>query len=419
LRKAKSFNISPYRVIDAWKLVKENGGGAGVDGKTIEDVEKDMKNQLYKLWNRMSSGSYLPPPVKLVEIPKKNGGIRPLGIPTVLDRVAQMVVKLELEPKLDPLFHEDSYGYRPRKSAHDALGKAQERCYRKGWVIDLDIKGFFDSIDHEMMMKAVKWHKPEDWIVLYLKRWLKAPMQNGEDIQKRDRGTPQGGVVSPLLANLYLHYAFDKWMTRKYPNVPFERYADDIVIHCDTKEEAERVRTAIDNRLKECKLTVHPEKTKTVFCRRSRRRGSHKGTSFDFLGYTFRPRVVKNREGRIFVGYVPAISMKAQRHIHDEIRSWKLHLKSSLEIEDISHIFNPKLRGWYQYYGRFRKSAFYRTFAMFQNILLRWARKKYKRLKKSWVRAAELLKRMAEQKPNLFIHWSNGWIKNGWMIRAV
>jgi RNA-directed DNA polymerase len=411
LRKAKPFNISPHKVIEAWKLVKEKGGGAGVDGITIEDVEKDMRNQLYKLWNRMCSGSYFPPPVRLVEIPKKNGGVRPLGIPTVLDRVAQMVVKLELEPKLDPLFHEDSYGYRPRKSAHDAIKKAQERCYSKAWVIDLDIKGFFDNIDHELMLKAVRWHKPEVWMELYLERWLKAPVQNGEDIRERNKGTPQGGVVSPLLANLYLHYAFDKWMTREYPNVPFERYADDIVIHCDTKEEAEKVRNAIDNRLKECKLTVHPEKTKIVFCKRSQRKGTYECTSFDFLGYTFRPRVVKSREGRIFIGHVPAISRKAHRIIHDEIRSWKLHRRSNLEIEEISRIFNPILRGWYQYYGKFRKSAFYRTFAMFQSILQKWAKRKYKSLKKSRLRAAELLKRMSEQRPNLFIHWSNGWIE--------
>src|SRR5215470_12741860 len=245
----KPFQISKRAVWEAWEKVKANKGAPGVDGQTIAQFERDLKNNLYKIWNRMSSGSYFPPPVRTVKIPKAGGGERPLGIPTVSDRVAQMVVKNRLEPRVDPLFQPDSYGYRPGKSALDAVGRAQQMCWAYDWVCDLDIKGFFDNLDHDLMMRAVRKHAKEKWVVLYIERWLKAPAQDETgNLLKRERGTPQGGVISPLLANLFLHFAFDLWMRRKWKHLPFERYADDIIVHCREKWEAELVRAKVTAR---------------------------------------------------------------------------------------------------------------------------------------------------------------------------
>ena len=225
---AKPYAISKQVVWEAYQEVKANHGAAGVDGQSIEAFETDLKGNLYKIWNRMSSGSYFPPPVRLVEIPKASGGTRPLGIPTVGDRVAQMVVKMHLEPLVEPQFHPDSYGYRPGKSALDAVATARERCWRSDWVIDLDIKGFFDNLGHELVMKAVRHHAEAPWVLLYIERWLKAPVERQDGSrEERTKGSPQGSVVSPLLANLFMHYAFDLWMRRTYPDIRFERYADD------------------------------------------------------------------------------------------------------------------------------------------------------------------------------------------------
>ena len=268
LEKAKPFEIPKKLLWEAYQLIKSNGGAAGIDGQTIEGFEERLKDNLYKLWNRMSSGSYHPQAVRRVEIPKKNGGVRPLGIPTVADRIAQMAAKMVFEPLLEPHFHEDSYGYRPNKSAHQALEKARERCWRNDWVIDLDIKAFFDTIDPELMMKAVRKHTPPRWVELYIPRWLKAPAQDDQGtIYVRDKGTPQGGVISPLLANLYLHYAFDMWMKRTHPAIGFERYADDIVIHCRSLKEAQELKREIEERLAACKLAVSQEKTKIMYCK--------------------------------------------------------------------------------------------------------------------------------------------------------
>src|SRR5437016_5015732 len=319
---AKPFCISRWEVWEAYLKVKSNQGAAGRDGQSIEDFERDLKKNLYRIWNRMSSGSYFPPPVRTVKIPKANGGERTLGIPTVSDRIAQMVVKNRLEAVVDPLFVPASYGYRPNKSALDAVGRARQMCWAYDWVCDLDIKGFFDNLDHELMMRAVKKHAKEQWAVLYIERWLKAPAQDeAGNLLKRERGTPQGGVISPLLANLFLHYAFDLWMRRKWKHLPFERYADDIIVHCRAKREAELVRAGVAARLKECGLELHPEKTKIVYCKDANRQGSHLNETFDFLGYTFRPRAAVNRKGKLFCSFSPAISKKAVQKISDEIRS--------------------------------------------------------------------------------------------------
>jgi len=411
---AKPFDIPKRLLVEAYRLVAKNGGAPGVDGQTIQAFEDKLKDNLYRLWNRMSSGSYIPSPVRRVDIPKKSGGTRPLGIPTVRDRIAQMAARLAFEPMLEPVFHPDSYGYRPGKSAHQALEKARRRCWERDWVIDLDIKGFFDTIDHELMLKAVDHHKPPKWVRLYAERWLKAPSRDSEGtVQARDMGTPQGGVISPLLANLFLHYAFDQWIERCHPRTPFERYADDIVIHCRTREEAETLVREIAERLTECRLTLHPEKTKIVYCKDQNRKGEYERIEFDFLGYTFRPRLAKSRGGKYFVSFSPAISKKAETSIREEVKGWKMHKKTEKDIEYLSRAFNPILRGWLEYYAKFRPSAMQRVCRIFQNILVKWAKNKYKGLGRSWRRAFIFISKIAQSRPKLFAHWERGWCLNG------
>jgi len=309
LSKAKSFEISKHVVLEAWKRVKANKGAAGVDSELISDFEENLKDNLYKIWNRMSSGSYFPPPVKTVAIPKKAGGERILGIPTVSDRVAQMVAKIYFEPFVEPYFHEDSYGYRPEKSAIQAVAVTRKRCWRYNWLLEFDIKGLFDNIEHDLLMKAVKHHTRNKWILLYIERWLKTPFQQKDGtLVERTKGTPQGGVISPVLANLFLHYVFDKWMERNYPRNPFCRYADDGITHCRTEAEAKLLLKALDARFKECGLELHPEKTKIVYCKDDDRVGDYPNISFDFLSYTFRPRRAKNRYGKFFVSFLPGVS---------------------------------------------------------------------------------------------------------------
>lgn len=304
MSKAKSFDIPKRQVYEAYKAVKANRGSAGIDEISINEFDNNLKNNLYKLWNRMSSGAYFPSPVKAVEIPKKNGGIRTLGIPTVEDRIAQMVVKMSIEPKIEPYFLNDSYGYRPNRSAHDAIEITRKRCWRYNWVLEFDIKGLFDNIDHELLMKAVTTHTDNKWEILYIQRWLKAPIKriNGE-IEARNMGTPQGGVISPILANLFLHYAFDKWMDRSFKNNPWCRYADDGVVHCSSKSEATYILEQLKLRMKECKLEIHPEKTSIVYCKDSNRKECHKNIEFTFLGYTYRPRKAKGRNGSTFTSF--------------------------------------------------------------------------------------------------------------------
>ncbi len=419
MNEAKPFCISKKEVWEAYKRVKEKKGAAGVDDQSIEDFEKRLKKNLYKIWNRMSSGSYFPPPVRTVKIPKKNGGERKLGIPTVADRIAQQVVKARLEPEVEPLFHADSYGYRPGKSALDAVGQARKRCWRYDWVLDLDIKSFFDTLSQDLLLRAVKKHAPEQWIVLYIERWLKAPMQEEDGrLVPREKGTPQGGVASPLLANLFLHYALDRWLAAHYPQVPFERYADDVIVHCRTEKEAQEMRKAIAARLQSCGLELHPEKTKVVYCKDDSRKKTYPNEKFDFLGYTFRPRSSANRQGKFFINFSPAVSNQAANAIRDKFRSWKLPQRSDKAIEDLSRMFNPIIRGWIQYYGRYYRSALYPTMRELDRDLVLWAKQKYKKLRGHLRRATHWIARISRSAPELFAHWQMG-ARHGSMMGAV
>jgi RNA-directed DNA polymerase len=419
MEKAKSYHISKYVVKEAFKRVKANKGAPGVDKQTIEDFEKDLDNNLYRIWNRMSSGSYLPPPVRTEEIPKADGKIRKLGIPTVADRVAQMVVKMYLEPIVEPYFNPDSYGYRPGKSGLEAIGVARKRCWKYDWVIDLDIKGFFDNIDHDLMMRAVEKHTQEPWILLYIKRWLQAPIQekDGSISSKRTLGTPQGGVISPLLANLFLHYAFDEWMKGNFNQNPFERYADDIIVHCKTEEEAIKLMRQIKERLLRCKLELHPEKTKIVYCKDSNRKGSGQNEKFNFLGYTFRPRSSRNRHGRLFTNFSPAISDKAKKKIREDVREMLKEVKTNATLMDVAKTINPAVLGWINYYGRYHASELWTVVMYIESRVINWAKKKYKKLR-SWKERIRWMHGTKRRQPEIFRHWQ--WMqRNDWSGRAV
>jgi RNA-directed DNA polymerase len=408
----KSFDISKHQVMEAFKAVKSNAGAAGVDNQSIEDFEKNLKDNLYKIWNRMSAGSYFPPPVKAVPIPKKSGGERILGVPTVSDRVAQMVVKLTFEPIVESIFLPDSYGYRPKKSALDAVGVTRERCWRYNWIFEWDIKGLFDNIDHELLLRAVKKHTECKWVILYIERWLKAPMQLADGaLVERTKGTPQGGVVSPVLSNLFLHYAVDVWMTRTFPEIPWCRYADDGLAHCRTEQQAQAVKVALMQRLAECGLEMHPDKSKIVYCKDGSRKGKYSNMKFDFLGYTFRPRTAKNRKrNSIFVNFAPAVSSKALTSMRQTIRRWNYRNRTELSLEDIARMSNPILRGWLEYYGRYNPSAMYPVCRSFNKMLVAWTMRKYKRFKGHKTRASIYIEKISETQPGLFIHWKRGMV---------
>lgn len=404
----KPFRISKHLVMEAWKRVKSSGGGPGIDDQSLEAFECKLKLNLYRIWNRMSSGSYHPPAVKVVSIPKGSGGTRELGIPTVADRVAQMVVKMHLEPELDRQFHADSYGYRPFKSAHEAIGHARQRCWQLDWVIDLDIKGLFDNIPHDLMLKAVRKHCDERWVILYIERWLSAPAMKQGVLVDREKGTPQGGVISPLLANLFLHYAFDKWMEGKYPGNPFERYADDAIIHCQARRQAEAILNEVEARLANCGLQLNRTKTKIVYCKDANRKEKHPEYKFTFLGYEFRPRIARNRRGKNFVAFLPAISPKASKAIRKEMRSWHLQRRSEKSIEDLARMFESKLTGWINYYGRFYPSKLHSVFHGLDHAIARWACRKYKRLRGHRARAYRWLQCLRVSAPDLWAHWRIG-----------
>ncbi len=404
--KVKSFDISKSLIVEAWRKVEANAGAPGVDGVSVAEFATLRRDNLYRVWNRMSAGSYMPGPVRAVEIPKDHGaGVRLLGVPNVADRVAQTAVAIVLEEKLEPIFHPDSYGYRPGRSALDALEVTRQRCWRKDWVIDMDIRAFFDSVDHDLMMKAVAHHTDCRWVLLYIERWLKAPMLMPDGtLQPREKGTPQGSPISPVLANLFMHWAFDRWMDREHPGCPFERYADDVVVHCATENQARRVLAAIGERLGSLGLEVHPGKTKVVYCKDAQRRGTSEHTSFDFLGYTFRARLARGRRG-FFVGFNPAMSDKARKAVSATMRGWHLNRRSGSDLSDLARAINPQVRGWINYYGRFYRSKLHSLAKRIDEHIVRWARQKYKRLRESPQRAWAWLNAVRQRHRTLFAHW--------------
>ena len=408
--KAKPYTISKQLVWEAYRRVKANRGAAGVDGESLAAFEQDLKRNLYKIWNRMSSGSYFPPPVRLVEIPKETGGMRPLGITTVADRIAQTVVKMVLEPCVEPSFHPDSYGYRPGRSALDAVGVTRRRCWDADWVIDLDIKAFFESMPHALVERAVAHHTDLPWVRLYIARWLRAPAQRPDGTREgRTQGTPQGGVISPLLANLFLHYAFDVWMRRRFPRVPFERYADDAIVHCGSEGQAQAVLEAIRGRFAQCGLALHPTKTRIVYCKDADRPGEHAHITFDFLGYTFQPRRAKNRWGKPFVSFLPAISTQAAKAIRQTIREWRMaSTRNNQSLEDLARLVNPVVRGWLHYYGRYYRSRCVQVVRHLNEALAAWARWKYKCLRRRERASMHWLGRIARRDPQLFALWALG-----------
>ena len=407
---AKPFKIPKREVWDAFKSVKANQGAAGVDGQSIAEFEADLTNNLYKLWNWLSSGSYFPPRVRRVDIPKADGrGVRRLGIPTVADRIAQEVARRYLEPILEPVFHPDSYGYRPGKSAIDAVHTARQRCWRYDWVLDLDVKAYFDSIDWELMLKAVRKHTECRWVLLYIERWLKAPVQMEDgSIVPRTAGTPQGAVISPLLANLFLHYTFDMWMARNYPHIPFERYADDAICHCRSVEEARELWRALADRFVACNLVLHPEKTQIVYCKDANRQGDFPVIAFDFLGFRFRARKTMWRKGerRIFAhSFQPAASPKALKRISRTVRSWALHHRSDKPLTELAAMYNPSIRGWINYYSHFYKTQLRPTLTRIDAYVIRWARRKFKRMRHQTKGGRDWFVRLRRANPKLFAHW--------------
>jgi RNA-directed DNA polymerase len=407
----KPFDIPKQAVWEAYRRVAANKGAHGVDEVTLGKFEEDLKNNLYKIWNRMSSGSYMPPPVRAVEIPKSHGGgVRTLGVPTIADRIAQTVVAVHLEARAEPRFHPDSYGYRPGRSALDAVEACRERCWKKDWVLDCDIERFFDTVPWDLVIKAVQVVTDARWVLLYVRRWLAAPLQHADGtVVARDKGTPQGSAVSPILANLFMHYAFDKWMEREFPSVPFERYADDTIIHCVSRPQAELVRAAMTKRMAEVGLQLHPEKTRIVYCRDGKRRGQHEHTSFTFLGFTFRQRGARNSmTGELFSRFLPAMSAEALKAKGTELRRMRVHRRVNLTLHDLARWLNPIVRGWMQYYGRFHRSALLPLLRRVSTYLMRWTWRKYRRLR-THARFQRWWRGLLARAPELFAHWR--WVR--------
>jgi RNA-directed DNA polymerase len=403
----KSHDIPKRLIWAAWLKVKSNGGAAGADGVTIEQFETRLADNLYRLWNRMTSGSYFPGPVRAVEIPKK-GGTRVLGIPNVIDRVAQTAAVLALEPAVEKVFHDDSYGYRPGRSPIEAVRVCRERCWKRDWVVDLDVKAFFDSVPWDLMLKAVARHTTHRWVMLYVERWLKAPMLMPDGtLTHRVKGTPQGGPISPLIANIFLHYGFDIWMAREFPEIWFERFADDVVVHCVTERQARQVRAAIGRRLADVGLALHPDKTRIVYCKDSWRRLDYDQVSFTFCGYAFRPREAYSKvQRKSYTGFLPAVAPGKLTDMSRKVASWRLHRRTTWNLDGLAGEVNPVLRGWLNYFTVFYPSAVIPLSKRIDCHLVRWARRKYKRLEHSDKRARAWLRGVRQREPDLFAHWA-------------
>lgn len=412
MTETKPFNISKQLVVKAYQLVKANAGAAGIDRQTLADFDLNLKDNLYKIWNRMSSGSYFPPPVKAVPIPKKSGGQRILGVPTVADRIAQMVVKLVFEPLVEPHFYPDSYGYRPNKSALDAIGVTRQRCWQYDYVLEFDIKGLFDNIDRSLLMKAVRKHTDIPWVLLYIERWLNASLQLSDgNVVERTKGTPQGSVISPVLSNLFLHYVFDHFMSTHYPEMKWCRYADDGLVHCQTEQQAQQILAALKERFETCGLEIHPEKTKIIYCKDGKRKAEYPNTKFVFLGYEFRRRSVQNSKDKsLFLSFTPAVSKEALKSMQGKIRELKIRKITVRNMEDIAKMVNPILNGWINYYGKFAPSALSPIWRYVNKTLVAWSMRKFKKLKGRKTQAGLMMQRISESNPKLFAHWKCGMV---------
>jgi RNA-directed DNA polymerase len=410
---SRTIDIPKSAVFQSWKMVKENRGSYGIDKQSLEMFESNLSLQLYRIWNRLSSGSYFPPPVKGVDIPKR-GGVRRLGVPTVADRVAQGTIKVMFENRFESIFDNDSYGYRPGRSCHDAIEVTRQRCWQYSWVVEYDIRGLFDNISHDLLMKAIRSHFPEKWLHVYLERWLKAPMVAPDGtVAVRDKGTPQGGVLSPLLSNLFMHYATDKWMRREFPDLPWCRYADDGLVHCLSLKQAQMVRDKLARRLQELRLEMHPDKTSIVYCRDDRRQRTTdwSTTSFEFLGFEFKERFAQNRStGELFRRFLPAIGRNRLKELRRTLKGQPVLRAMFARIDDVAQALNPIIRGWLNYYGRFYSSALIPLCCYINERLMIWLKEKYRRSRKggSKARAYRFLRQIHKTRPTLFAHWKNG-----------
>jgi len=409
-QKDKPFAISKQLVWEAWRQVKANKGAPGVDGQALGEFESDLKNQRYRIWNRMSSGSYFPPPVRAVEIPKPHSsGVRVLGVPTIADRVAMTVAAMYLGERAEPRFHPDSYGYRPGKSPLEAVGACRQRCWKYDWIIDLDVQKFFDEVPWDLIVRAVEAVTDCPWVLLYVKRWLAAPSQQPDGtLVEREKGTPQGSAVSPILTNLFMHFAFDAWMAREHPDCPFERYSDDAVVHCKTRRQAEEVRDGIVARMSEVGLRLHPTKTRVVYCKDSNRRGEHEHISFTFLGFAFRARKARAKGGGYFSSFQPAMSPEALKAKGERLRELRIHRRPNLSLNDLARWLNPIVAGWMNYYGRYYRTAMEPLLRRVSIYLRRWAGKKYKRLR-TFKRFKRWWTGLQDREPGLFAHWR--WVR--------